>query len=90
MWFTDNEAAQRAIVKGHSSSRLGDQILTRWWLSSTWPMEVVAVRSACQRADNLSRSRRDVVMTTRQKNGSHELVLRDGSERKKGLLNAGG
>jgi hypothetical protein len=53
-WVTDNEAASRAMRKGHSASEMGDIILARW-ISMNPPNGIMLVPSACNISDLLSR-----------------------------------
>jgi hypothetical protein len=53
-WITDNDAASRAMRRGHSSSRLGDKILEHW-IGRGPPTMVTLVPSACNISDPLSR-----------------------------------
>lgn len=55
VWYTDNAAASRAVIRGHSSSPLGDFLLCALKKNDAWPRSVCLVPSACQRADPLSR-----------------------------------
>ena len=55
VWAVDNTAAGRAVLKGHSPSAAGDEILRRWIDSGLLPSHVKLVPTVCQRADLLSR-----------------------------------
>lgn len=55
VWAVDNTAAGRALIKGHSASAAGDEVLRRWIDSGLLPSHVRFVPTTCQRADLLSR-----------------------------------
>ncbi len=59
-WFVDNEAAARAMLRGHSASQLGDAILSRWISSGKAPGRVTMVPSECNIVDPLSRGLPDL------------------------------
>lgn len=54
MWVTDNSAAARAVIRGHSASAAGDAVL-RQWIVANPPQHVALVRSEENLADALSR-----------------------------------
>lgn len=54
-WVTDNQAAARAVVRGHSGSKACDAVLRAWLQTSRYPRYVEWVDSACMVADPLSR-----------------------------------
>ena len=57
-WYGDNEAATRAVLRGHSASYMGDVILTKWIVSGTSPARVGGIPTACNIVDPLTRGER--------------------------------
>jgi hypothetical protein len=55
IWVTDNQAAARALSRGHSGSFGCDAILRSWLGSGRFPRYVMWVDTACQIADSLTR-----------------------------------
>jgi hypothetical protein len=56
VWVTDNQAAARAVVRGHSGSATCDSLLREWLRSGRVPTHVLWVDTACQIADGLTRT----------------------------------
>ena len=61
---SDNQAAARAMLKGHASTRAGNAIL-RAWIHSTTATHVAWAPTDKQRADYLTRPDQDIAKTAR-------------------------
>lgn len=44
LWVTDNFVAAKAVAKGHSTTFLGDRLLTHLLASGAWPTAVIRYR----------------------------------------------
>lgn len=55
VWAIDNQAACRALIRGHSGSAAADAVIATWLRHAPLPCLVMPVPSACQLADEPSR-----------------------------------